>query len=291
VGRFLSVDPLFYGYPSLSPYPFAMNTPVQAIDLDGLEGLHFSNILDGFKELPQTWKRDAEDVEKATRKFRNGHWSSGAVYWNTADASIHAGFLGGGIGYLKVWGTGTDNYGYSHFTIKAYSELFDDPIHGAQAGLDIGKVIDPSSFNFSQSLNKNLFNEVAGIGGIVDIGKSEDGAYKFDFGLGIGASFSQMNADEIFSLSYSCEEYPKMQELIPDLAFNFLVDNIKISEERDFQGELSFIIQETGEIVNTGITVYTTKSSTFVSDQTGSWATKDYLENAEDKVGKSVSEK
>lgn len=37
LGRFLSVDPLTKGYPSWSPYPFAMNRPIDGVDLDGLE--------------------------------------------------------------------------------------------------------------------------------------------------------------------------------------------------------------------------------------------------------------
>jgi RHS repeat-associated protein len=37
VGRFLSVDPLTKGYPELTPYQFASNTPIQGIDLDGGE--------------------------------------------------------------------------------------------------------------------------------------------------------------------------------------------------------------------------------------------------------------
>ena len=36
VGRFLSVDPLAMQYPELSTYQFASNTPIQAIDEDGL---------------------------------------------------------------------------------------------------------------------------------------------------------------------------------------------------------------------------------------------------------------
>lgn len=37
IGRFLSVDPLTDYYPYYTPYQFAGNTPLQAIDLDGLE--------------------------------------------------------------------------------------------------------------------------------------------------------------------------------------------------------------------------------------------------------------
>jgi hypothetical protein len=39
LGRFLSVDPLTKTYPMLTPYQFASNTPIAAIDLDGLEGV------------------------------------------------------------------------------------------------------------------------------------------------------------------------------------------------------------------------------------------------------------
>jgi len=37
IGRFLSVDPLFQSYPYYTPYQFAGNKPIWAIDLDGLE--------------------------------------------------------------------------------------------------------------------------------------------------------------------------------------------------------------------------------------------------------------
>jgi RHS repeat-associated protein len=37
LARFISVDPLTKKFPELTPYQFASNTPIQAIDLDGLE--------------------------------------------------------------------------------------------------------------------------------------------------------------------------------------------------------------------------------------------------------------
>jgi RHS repeat-associated protein len=39
LGRFLSVDPLTKKYPELTPYQFASNRPIVAIDLDGLEAI------------------------------------------------------------------------------------------------------------------------------------------------------------------------------------------------------------------------------------------------------------
>jgi len=41
LGRFLSVDPLEDEYPWYTPYQFAGNTPIQALDLDGLEPQDF----------------------------------------------------------------------------------------------------------------------------------------------------------------------------------------------------------------------------------------------------------
>jgi RHS repeat-associated protein len=41
LGRFVSVDPLFRDYPELTTYQFASNTPIMAIDLDGLEGVGY----------------------------------------------------------------------------------------------------------------------------------------------------------------------------------------------------------------------------------------------------------
>src|ERR1017187_7174382 len=37
LGRFMSIDPISKKYPQLTPYQFASNTPIQAIDLDGKE--------------------------------------------------------------------------------------------------------------------------------------------------------------------------------------------------------------------------------------------------------------
>jgi len=42
IGKFLSVDPLTKDYPWYTPYQFAGNKPIWAIDLDGLEEQYFS---------------------------------------------------------------------------------------------------------------------------------------------------------------------------------------------------------------------------------------------------------
>jgi RHS repeat-associated protein len=46
IGRFLSIDPLEKQFPWYTPYQYAGNTPVQAIDLDGAEEYHYTRITD-----------------------------------------------------------------------------------------------------------------------------------------------------------------------------------------------------------------------------------------------------
>ncbi|NJM64042.1 MAG: hypothetical protein HC849_34130 [Oscillatoriales cyanobacterium RU_3_3] len=54
LGRFLSVDPLFQSYPWYTTYQFAGNTPIQAIDIDGLEEYVVTNYYNRFNQLEQT---------------------------------------------------------------------------------------------------------------------------------------------------------------------------------------------------------------------------------------------
>jgi len=54
IGRFLSVDPLYKSYPWYTPYQFAGNRPVWAIDLDGLEEYLVTNYYDSRKRISQT---------------------------------------------------------------------------------------------------------------------------------------------------------------------------------------------------------------------------------------------
>ncbi|MEM6525260.1 MAG: PKD domain-containing protein [Bacteroidota bacterium] len=68
VGRFLSVDPLTSSYPWYTPYQFAGNTPIQAIDLDGLEEykIHSKWLSDLFYSTKR--KMDSYDISYDTKK-------------------------------------------------------------------------------------------------------------------------------------------------------------------------------------------------------------------------------
>jgi RHS repeat-associated protein len=51
ISKFLSIDPLTKNYPELTPYQFASNTPIQAMDLDGLEAF----FVHGTESSPHRW--------------------------------------------------------------------------------------------------------------------------------------------------------------------------------------------------------------------------------------------
>jgi hypothetical protein len=77
LGRFLSVDPLTKSYPELTPYQFASNSPIVNIDLDGLEGLQYMEIVK-MKDGSTTTKRIVElDLHAATSETSNrSHFKS-----------------------------------------------------------------------------------------------------------------------------------------------------------------------------------------------------------------------
>ena len=77
IARFLSVDPLTQSYPWYTPYQFAGNTPIWAIDLDGLEEAFATDFYD---ENAARYKREwalnsdatQEDIGKVQFKYSDG---------------------------------------------------------------------------------------------------------------------------------------------------------------------------------------------------------------------------
>ena len=107
IGRFLSRDPLASQFPHYSPYQFAGNTPIQAIDLDGAEEYHYTMIDD---------KRDGKATLKLTnvRYFNHHSWFGGLVKFDTKidvkryvvnhqGKNYHIGFAQYGVGFSNAW--------------------------------------------------------------------------------------------------------------------------------------------------------------------------------------------
>ncbi|MCD9612229.1 RHS repeat-associated core domain-containing protein, partial [Tenacibaculum maritimum] len=62
LGRFPNVDPLTKKYPELTPYQFASNTPIQAIDLDGLEAFYVHGTWSNPSTFPQLTISKVNDI-------------------------------------------------------------------------------------------------------------------------------------------------------------------------------------------------------------------------------------
>jgi len=53
LGRFLSSDPIAKQYPELTPYQFASNSPIDGVDLDGLEHVYFDYVIEKLGDKPK----------------------------------------------------------------------------------------------------------------------------------------------------------------------------------------------------------------------------------------------
>lgn len=74
IAKFLSVDPLTRSYPMLTPYQFASNTPIRAIDLDGLEAninpiFWWYIIKDKVQRLVSQTEEGVEEVARGSQRL------------------------------------------------------------------------------------------------------------------------------------------------------------------------------------------------------------------------------
>ena len=94
--RFKSVDPLSKEYPWYSPYQFAGNSPIQNIDLDGLEEVHYSYMMiDGYRTKLVHEQAQVKGVAKegAIGSFFSGIKTSVKNWWNSSRAEATQGVL------------------------------------------------------------------------------------------------------------------------------------------------------------------------------------------------------
>ena len=114
IGRFLSVDPLTDEYPWYTPYQFAGNMPIWAIDVDGLEPVPYmgtvssnGNWLSGALLLPGNTYVKAYNTFAATANSAND------LVQKSSSNGLGPGLMGwiDGIGEdLKDWWNGTKEY-------------------------------------------------------------------------------------------------------------------------------------------------------------------------------------
>ena len=140
IGRFLSVDPLTRDFPTLTPYQFASNRPIDGLDMDGLEYLNYVvNWYEGQAEpeIETVWFNDSQHSEHGWRGrgilFVVNHWeknSRGLLKLNKEKSSkvysgrdiplAEHGFYYGASGLFRITKEGTlfkeNDYNYLYET-------------------------------------------------------------------------------------------------------------------------------------------------------------------------------
>ena len=82
MGRFLSTDPLTRNYPWYTPYQFAGNMPISAVDMDGLEPRVVNGVVIGYDVLPgQGPTQIAADLNSPETQARYGYALFNPVSW------------------------------------------------------------------------------------------------------------------------------------------------------------------------------------------------------------------
>jgi RHS repeat-associated protein len=263
ISRFLSVDPLTKSYPMLTPYQFVSNTPIQAIDLDGMEALNCTSIL----YLSTNHVGGIGYVVKTEIKIGNAYDMIGTtqfialILMNPSNQDLEDGtnnpqfLLGGEVSALNF---GVDIVGKPTFE-KAYQTV---------------------AFSLS------TVDVKWGIGGSASIG--ENNSFGLSIGLGIGGHFETGNNSTIVqSISISNQERK-------NTTFGSIWLLGPQTSERDENGNITGYSSKLFEVtlsgnpkVNfTGINVYS--EATTMKDEngnemkttTGSWKSKEY-ENEE----------
>jgi RHS repeat-associated protein len=91
LGKFLSVDPIANQYPELTTYQFASNTPVQAIDLDGLEAaVKITQVINDISDWVTdfcTFKNEIKSIDNGTTNIKEsvdkqiiGPWNAPEIF-------------------------------------------------------------------------------------------------------------------------------------------------------------------------------------------------------------------
>lgn len=79
IGRWLSIDALTEKFPELTPYQFAENTPLWAIDIDGLEAF----FIHGMKSSKDDWRtKGFKEVRKSALKLTNNKEFNDEFDWS-----------------------------------------------------------------------------------------------------------------------------------------------------------------------------------------------------------------
>ena len=165
IAKFLSVDPLIKKFPELTPYQFAANTPIQAVDLDGLE-VAFAQLA-GRVTAPLPGLEIIGISVGGSLGIAIDIHGNGVIYYSV-NGGLGAGFYAGAGVEGGSYPTGTvDNisgWGVSVGYVSSTTILVGEPI-GPQIGIDVSLAVPTSSDELSldQEAMKDISNYKLGV--------------------------------------------------------------------------------------------------------------------------------
>ena len=89
--RFLSVDPLTKDYPELTTYQFASNTPIQAVDLDGLEAKYVTLYLEKMDDGSHTVSSTEVTIYQNVQVLKDGEKHAATYVTYVVDGESYKG--------------------------------------------------------------------------------------------------------------------------------------------------------------------------------------------------------
>lgn len=176
VSRFLSIDPLYHTYPSIEPYAFAANTPIQAIDFNGLKPalVHKTVSSSGLVTFTITLElkvRNSSHIDNETIKEY-----AAAIAGQTE--KVFSGFINQQnrlIFKVKLL-YGNDPIGADDVYLDFVDQLPPDKKleegHSIGGRAHLGGALDPKTFNGRIAVRADGESELVGLSGAHEIGHS-----------------------------------------------------------------------------------------------------------------------
>jgi RHS repeat-associated protein len=158
LGKFLSVDPISKKYPYLTPYQFASNTPIAAIDVDGLESGLYQNGAVGVSGTPMSYYfMDKEGRKQWDKAMATGIGLGAAVL---VDIFVTKGWITRTLLMSQGFGVLYHNKANSPQQAKERGNEVLEFGKSAAAGLLIGKLLGGGESVVSE-LGKKVSNRVS----------------------------------------------------------------------------------------------------------------------------------
>ncbi len=173
--RFLSIDPIGREYPELSPYQFGSNTPIVAIDVDGLEAEWMTNTIWSARERV---RRESGDnaAQEFDRGVRNGTIATGVVL---TDIFITKGWLSRAFGTIELLNAVSNDHAASNIkgnspTKAKLSNEASEGYKSAIKGYALGKAIGIAGKAVAGVRKWSKITQER----TIDLGKEEEGFFE-----------------------------------------------------------------------------------------------------------------